>query len=123
MQLHVAGKIENVKHTWLLDTGSDVTCTLWILAQMLLVHTSSRLPGIDEWHLDPPQIGPSSANGTPLHCIGEIVTSIVIHQVSKHNVCLLAIQNLNVPVWIPPEVLVPLELIGFIRHLLLELPS
>ena len=27
MQLHVAGKIENVKHTWLLDTGSDVTCT------------------------------------------------------------------------------------------------
>ena len=63
---------------------------------MLLVHTSSRLPGIDEWHLDPPQIGPSSANGTPLHCIGETVTSSAIHQVSKHNVCLLAIQNLNV---------------------------
>ena len=82
---HAAGKTENVKCTWLLDTGSDVTCL------------SSRLPGIDKWHLNPPQIAPSSASGTTLHCIGEIVTNSEIGYVSKHNVRLLVIQDLSVP--------------------------
>ena len=83
--LHVAGKVENVKCTWLLDTGADVTCV------------SSRLPGIEKWQLSPPQSVPATANGSPLHCLGEIVTSIEIGHVSKHNIRLLVIQNLNVP--------------------------
>lgn len=83
--LHVKGKIENVKCTWLLDTGSDVTCV------------SSRLPGIEKWNLTPPQSVPAAANGSPLRCLGEIVTNIEIGHVSKQNVRLLVIQNLNVP--------------------------
>ena len=83
--LHVTGKIENVKCTWLLDTGSDVTCI------------SSRLPGIEKWRLGPLQSAPATANGSPLHCVGEIVTNIEIGHVSKHNVRLLVIHNLNVP--------------------------
>ena len=83
--LHVAGKIGNVKCTWLLDTGSDVTCI------------SSRLPGIEKWQLNPPQSVPAAANGNALRCLGEIVTSIEIGHVVKHNVRLLVIQNLNVP--------------------------
>ena len=83
--LHVAGKIGNVKCTWLLDTGSDVTCI------------SSRLPGIEKWQLNPPQSVPAAANGNSLRCLGEIVTSIEIGHVVKHNVRLLVIQNLNVP--------------------------
>ena len=83
--LHVTGKIENVKCTWLLDTGSDVTCV------------SSRLPGIEKWNLNPPQSVPAAANGIPLRCLGEIVTNIEMGHVSKHNVHLLVIQNLNIP--------------------------
>ena len=83
--LHVAGKIGNVKCTWLLDTGSDVTCI------------SSRLPGIEKWQLNPLQSVPAAANGNSLRCLGEIVTSIEIGHVVKHNVRLLVIQNLNVP--------------------------
>ena len=83
--LHVTGKIENVKCTWLLDTGSDVTCV------------SSRLPGIEKWNLNPPQSVPTAENGIPLRCLGEIVTNIEIGHVSKHNAHLLVIQNLNVP--------------------------
>ena len=83
--LHVAGKIENVKCTRLLDTGSDVTCI------------SSRLPGVEKWQLNPPHSVPAAANGNPLRCLGEIVTSIEIGHVVKHNVRLLVIQNLNVP--------------------------
>ena len=82
--LHVTGKIENMKCTWLLDTGSDVTCV------------SSRLPGIEKWNLNPPQSVPVAANEIPLRCVGEIVTNIEIGHVSKHNVGLLVIQNLNV---------------------------
>ena len=78
-------KIENVKCTWLLDTGSDVTCV------------SSRLPGIEKWNLNPPQSVPAAANGFILRCLGGIVTNIEIGHVSKHNVRLLVIQNLNVP--------------------------
>ena len=81
----MTGKIENVKCTWLLDTGSDVTCI------------SSRLPGIEKWQLNPPQSVPAAANGNSLRCLGEIVTSIEIGHVVKHNVRRLVIQNLNVP--------------------------
>ena len=81
----MAGKTDNVRCTWLLDTGSDVTCL------------SSRLPGIEKWHLNPLQSAPSSAKGTPLHCIGEIVTNIKIGHVSKHSVLSRVIQNLDVP--------------------------
>lgn len=45
----------------------------------------------------PPQSVPAAANGNPLRCLGEIVTSIEIGHVVKHNVRLLVIQNLNVP--------------------------
>ena len=52
--LHVAGKIENVKCTWLLDTGSDVTCI------------SSRLPAIEKWQLNSPHSDvTAAANGSP----------------------------------------------------------
>ena len=74
-----------MKCTWLLDTDSDVTCI------------TSRLTGIVKWDLNPPQSIPATANGSPLCCVGEIVTNIEIGHVSKHNVCLLVIQNLNVP--------------------------
>ena len=57
--LHVAGKIGSVKCTWLLDTGSNVTCI------------SSRLPGIEKWQLNPPQSVPAAANGNSLRCLGE----------------------------------------------------
>ena len=85
--LHVAGKIENMKSTWLLDTGSDVTCI------------SSRLLGIEKWQLNPLHSVPAAANRNPLHCLGEIVTSTEIGHVVKHNVRLLVMdfQNLNVP--------------------------
>ena len=39
---------------------------------------------------------PAAANGSPLRCLGKIVTNIEIGHVSKHNVRLLVIQNLNV---------------------------
>ena len=45
----------------------------------------------------PPQSVPAAANGNPSRCFGEIVTSIEIGHVVKHNVRLLVIQNLNVP--------------------------
>ena len=83
--LHVAGKVANVKCTWLLDTGADVTCI------------SSRLPGIEKSQLSPPQSIPATANGSPLRCLGEIVTNIEIGHVSKDNIGLLVIQNLDVP--------------------------
>ena len=83
--LHVLGKVNKVKCTWLLDTGSDVTCV------------SSRLPGVEKWKLTSPQSAPSTANGSPLQCLGEITTNIEIGHVSKSNIRLLVIQNLNVP--------------------------
>ena len=112
--LHVTGKIENVKCTWLLDTGSDVSCV------------SSRLPGIEKWNLNPQQIVSAAANGIPLRCLGEIVTNIDIGHVSKHNVRLLVIQNLNVPAILVMDTLAKfahLELIGPIRHLPSIMPS
>ena len=78
----MAGKFENVKCTWLLDTGSDVICI------------SSRLPGIERWQLNPPQSVSAATNGNPLHCLGEIVTSI---ERRHHDVHLLDIHNLNFP--------------------------
>ena len=83
--LHVLGKVNKVKCTWLLDTGSDVTCV------------SSRLPGVEKWKLTPPQRAPSTANGSPLQCLSEITANIEIGHVSKSNIRLLVIQNLNVP--------------------------
>ena len=62
-----------------------------------LTCVSSRLPGIEKWNLNPPQSVPAAANGIPLRCLDEIVTNIEIGHVSKHNVRLLVIQNLNVP--------------------------
>ena len=82
--LHVPEKIENVKYTWLLDTSSNVTCI------------SCRLPGIEKWQLNPPHSVPAAANGNPLCCLGEIVTSIGMGHVVKHNVRLVVIQSLNV---------------------------
>ena len=68
-----------------MDTGSDVTCV------------SSRLPGVGKWKLTPPQSVPSTANGSPLQCLGEITASIEIGHVSKTNIRLLVIKNLNAP--------------------------
>ena len=68
-----------------MDTGSDVTCV------------SSRLPGVEKWKLTPPQSVPSTANGSPLQCLGEITASIEIGHVSKTNIRLLVIKNLNAP--------------------------
>ena len=72
-------------NTWLWDTGSDVTCV------------SSRLPGVEKWKLTPHQSAPSTANGSPLQCLGKITTNIEIGHVSKSNIRLLVIKNLNVP--------------------------
>jgi hypothetical protein len=83
--LHVLGKVNKIKCTWLLDTGSDVTCV------------SSRLPGVEKWKLTPPQSVPSTANGSPLQCLGEITANIEIGHVSKTNIRLLVIENLNAP--------------------------
>ena len=65
--------------------GSDVTCV------------SSRLPGVEKWKLTPPQSVPSTANGSPLQCLGEIAANIEIGHVSKTNIRLLVIENLNAP--------------------------
>ena len=57
-----------------------------------------------------PQNAPSSANGTPIHCIDEKVTSDEIGHVSKHNVRLLVIQNLHFRpfwAWIPSKGSIP----------------
>ena len=83
--LHVLGKVNKIKCTWLLDTGSDVTCV------------SSRLPDVGKWKFTPPQSVPSTANGSPLQCLGEITASIEIGHVSKTNIRLLVIKNLNAP--------------------------
>jgi predicted aspartyl protease len=83
--LHVLGKVNKIKCAWLLDTGSDVTCV------------SSRLPGVEKWKLTPPQSVPSTANGSPLQCLGEITANIEIGHVSKTNIRLLVIENLNAP--------------------------
>ena len=91
--LHVAGNVANVKCTWLLDTGADVTCI------------SSRLPGIEKWQLSPPQSVPAAANRSPLRYVGEIVTSIEIGHVFKHNIRLLVIKNLNVPAILGMDIL------------------
>ena len=74
-----------MKCIWLLDTGSDVTCI------------SSRLFGVEKWQLNNSHSVPAAANGNPLRCLGEIVISIEIGHVVKHNIRLLVIQNLNVP--------------------------
>lgn len=83
--LHVLGKVNTIKCTWLLDTGSDVTCI------------SSRLPDVDKWKLTPPQSAPATANGSPLQCLGEITANIEIGHVSKCNIRVLVIKNLNAP--------------------------
>lgn len=54
-----------------LAVGSDVTCV------------SSRLPGVGKWKLTPPQSVPSTANGSPLQCLGKITASIEIGHVWK----------------------------------------
>ena len=56
--LHVLESAGGVKCTWLVDTGSDITCV------------SSKLPGIEKLKLFPPQSIPAAANGSPLGCIG-----------------------------------------------------
>ena len=68
-----------------MDTGSDVTCV------------SSRPPGVGKWKLTPPQSAPSTANGSPLQCLGEITASIETGHVSKTNIRLLVIKNLDAP--------------------------
>ena len=83
--MHVLGKVNKIKCTWLLDTGSDVT------------FVSSRLLGVGKWKLTTPQSVPSTANGSPLQCLGEITASIEIGHVSKTNIRLLVIKNLNTP--------------------------
>ena len=83
--LHVLGKVNKIKCTWVLDTGSDVT------------FVSSRLLGVGKWKLTPPQSVPSTANGSLLQCLGEITASIEIGHVSKTNIRLLVIKNLNTP--------------------------
>ena len=83
--LHVLGIFNKIKCTWLLDTGSDVTCV------------SSRLPGVGKWKLTPPQSVPSTANGSPLQCLGEVTASTEIGHVSKTNIRLLVIKNLHAP--------------------------
>ena len=83
--LHVLGKVNKIKCTWVLDTGSDVT------------FVSSRLLGVGKWKLTPPQSVPTTANGSLLQCLGEITASIEIGHVSKTNIRLLVIKNLNTP--------------------------
>ena len=83
--LHVLGSAGGIRCTWLVDTGSDITCV------------NSKLPGIAKLKLSPPKSVPAAANGSPLGCIGEIVTNIQIGHVSKDNVRVLVIPNLNTP--------------------------
>ena len=83
--LHVLGSAGGVKCTWLVDTGSDIT------------FVSSKLPGIEKLKLCPTQSAPAAANGSPLGCVGEVVTSVQIGHVLKESVRVLVIQNLNTP--------------------------
>ena len=74
-----------MKCAWLVDTGSDITCV------------SSKLPGIEKLKLCPTQSAPAAANGSPLGCVGEVVTTVQIGHVLKESVRVLVIQNLNTP--------------------------
>ena len=81
--LHVLGSADGVKCTWLVDTGSDITCV------------SSKLPGTEKLKLCPTQSARAAANGSPLGCVREVVTTIQIGHVLKESVRVLEIQNLN----------------------------
>ena len=77
------GSAGGVKCTWLVDTGSDITCV------------SSKLPGNEKLKLCSTQSAPAGANESPLGCVGEVVTTVQIGHVLKESVRVLLIQNLN----------------------------
>ena len=77
--LHVLGKADGMKCTWLVDTDTDITCV------------SPELPGIEKLKLCPTQSVPAAANGSPLGCVGEVVTTVQIGHVLKEIVRVLVI--------------------------------
>ena len=70
----------------MLDTGASVTCV------------SSSLPGLQHASLQPADSRPVSANGSPLKCLGYLITDVVVSPgLIQNKMKVLVIENLSAP--------------------------